>query len=389
MKDIALYLNTVEETFSDTEYSLEMFGASIHVRKDSDEEWNEDWKIALIGAQEDRASNEEGAMFAPDNVRKEFYELYPLSNFPQIVDLGNIKPGNTVGDSYFALSQVVSYLIKKDTIPFIIGGSQDITYGNYMGYRDLEQMVNLVTIDSKIDFQDKDETDDQSFLKEIMLSEPNYLFNYANIGHQSYLVPDSTVSLLQQLNFEAYRLGDIQPSIQITEPIVRNADILSIDIAAVRSSDAPGSLTGSPNGLYGENLCQIAKYSGISDKLSSIGIYGYVPSADRQFQTAKLIAQLIWCFLEGYSNRKHESPLTNKKDYVNYKVSIEDSNHDLIFLKSLKSDRWWMKVPYPPSGRFKFERHHLVPCTYSEYECATKNEIPDLWHKIYQKLNNN
>jgi arginase family enzyme len=48
------------------------------------------------------------------------------------------------------LRKVVSNLIKKKIIPIVIGGSQDLTFALYRSFDELEQMVNLVSIDSKL-----------------------------------------------------------------------------------------------------------------------------------------------------------------------------------------------------------------------------------------------
>ena len=81
------------------------------------------------------------------------------------------------------------------------------------------------------------------------------------------------------------------------------------------------------------------------------------------------------------------TPLSNNKNYTKYKVVLSASEEELIFIKSTKSDRWWMKIPYPPSKKIKYQRHHLVPCSYKDYEIALKDEMPDLWIKTYNKIN--
>jgi hypothetical protein len=45
-----------------------------------------------------------------------------------------------------------------------------------------------------------------------------------------------------------------------------------------------------------------------------------------------------------------------------------------------------MDVPYPAGTEKKYERHHLVPCTYEEFQMASAEEMPDRWWKTYQKL---
>jgi hypothetical protein len=191
---------------------------------------------------------------------------------------------------------------------------------------------------------------------------------------------------MKNLYFDVYRLGSIRESLDEAEPLARDADMLTFDISSVRQADAPGCLQANPNGFYGEEVCKIMRYAGLSDKLSSIGFYEYNPACDMNGQTAKLIAQMIWYFIEGFYNRKNDHPHRDKSDYVKYTVSIKDHKDQLVFYKSKKSDRWWMDVPVKKNFKNVYERHHLIPCSYGDYEIACRDDIPDRWWQAYQKL---
>lgn len=344
--------------------------------------------LAIIGVEEDRkAINNEGCGLAPDYIRENLYKLFQGNYNSKIVDLGNIKKGNTIDDSYFALTDVLSQLLKKNIIPILLGGGQDLTYCNYSAYKSLEQTINIVAIDSCFDFGDGEkELDSQSYLSRIILHKPNILFNYSNIGYQTYFVEQNAIQLMDKLHFDSHRLGQVRSKIEDVEPIVRNADVVSFDISAVRQCDAPGNGNASPNGFYGDEACQIARYAGLSDKLSSIGFYEMNPVFDTANQTSHLVAQMIWCFIDGFYNRKKDYPIIDKSEYTKYRVSIKDHNHEIVFYKSNKSDRWWMDVPYPLNHQIKYERHHMIPCSYSDYETACQDEMPDRWWQTYQKL---
>lgn len=348
----------------------------------------ENVQLAIIGVEEDRkALNNEGCGLAADYVRENFYKLFQGNYSAKIVDLGNIKKGNSIDDSYFAVTDVLTKLLKKNIIPIIIGGSQDLTFCNYLAYQNMEQTINVVAVDSSFDIGEGDKTlDSQSYLSKIILHKPNILFNFSNIGYQSYFVDQNSVELMDKLFFDAHRLGKVRKRMEDVEPIVRNADLLSFDISAVRQSDAPGNGNASPNGFYGEEACQITRYAGMSDKLSSIGFYEINPAFDTNKQTAHLVAQMIWYFIDGFYNRKQDYPIVDKSEYTKYRVSIKDHDHEVVFYKSNKSDRWWMDVPYPVNHQIKFERHHMVPCSYSDYETACTDELPDSWWQTYQKL---
>jgi formiminoglutamase len=344
--------------------------------------------LAIIGVEEDRkALNNEGCGLAADYVRENLYKLFQGNYTAKIVDLGNIKKGNSIDDSYFAVTDVLTQLLKKNIIPIIIGGSQDLTYCNYLAYLKMEQTINIVAVDSSFDIGDGEKTlDSQSYLSKIILHKPNILFNFSNIGYQSYFVDQNSVELMSKLFFDTHRLGKVRKNMEGVEPIVRNADLVSFDVSAIRQSDAPGNGNASPNGFYGEEACQITRYAGMSDKLTSIGFYEINPAFDTNKQTAHLVAQMIWYFIDGFYNRKQDYPIVDKSEYTKYRVSIKDHEHEIVFYKSNKSDRWWMDVPYPVNHQIKFERHHMVPCSYSDYETACSDELPDNWWQTYQKL---
>ena len=349
--------------------------------------------IAIIGVQEDRnAVSNAGCALAPDYIREKLYRLNEGAYNTKIVDLGNIRQGATVPDTYFALKTVVNELVKSNIIPVILGGGQDLTYAQYLAYETLEQKVDLVIVDSNFDLDDDEigydtiETTSRSYLSKIFIHQPNYLFNYSNLGYQTYFASQESLGVMDKLYFDVHRLGELSGNITVAEPIIRNASMISFDIGAIRSSDAGGNANATPNGFYGEEACQIARYAGFNDKLSSIGFYEFNPAYDNNGQTAILIAQMVWYFIDGVYNRKKDFPLNPKSQYLIYKTSLKNDEHELVFVKSKKSDRWWLQVPYPAGGSPN-ERFHLVPCQYEDYKTAVSGEMPDLWWRTYQKLN--
>ena len=372
-------------------YYTSHLGSKIDLYTDKFPDLEQPADIAIIGVQEDRnAINNPGCALAPDYVREKLYLLNEGAYTTRIVDLGNIRRGETVIDTYFAIKTVVAELIKKDIIPIIIGGGQDLTYAQYLGYETLEQKVDLVVVDSHLDLEDDEpsesmETTSTSYLTKIFLHEPNYLFNYSNLGYQTFFASQDSLRVMEKLYFDVHRLGNISGNIAVAEPTIRNANMVSFDLSAIRSSDAAANANATPNGLYGEEACQICRYAGFNDKLTSIGFYEFNPAYDSNGQTAMLLSQMIWYFIDGVYNRKKDFPLHPKSQYLIYKTSLKHDDHELVFVKSKKSDRWWMQVPYPTGGS-KNERFHLVPCRYEDYKTAVAGEMPDLWWRTYQKL---
>ncbi len=345
-------------------------------------------RIALLGVMEDRGNpNSMGASMSPNVFRNYFYKLYRGVGFEHIIDLGNIKQGESLSDTYFALSATISGLIKEGVIPIVIGGTKDLTYANFLAYEKLEQTVNHTAIDSAFNIGDSSQPiNAKNYLSKIVLHQPNYLFNFSNIGYQSYFVSRNEVNLIDSLYFDTYRLGMVRADIRENEPIIRNADFISFDISSIRQSEAPACSGATPNGLFGDEACQLARYAGMSDKLTSIGFYEVNPTLDFNGQTSHLLAQMVWYFMDGVFNRKQDFPACNKTEYIKYTVAMEDQKTDITFYKSEKSDRWFMDVPYPNAAKSKYERHLLVPCSYLDYQTACNNEIPDRWVQTLKKL---
>ena len=384
--ELDIYFNKVE--FLNSDFASNSIGEKIQINNGlNDFPDLTEFDIVIFGVVEDRnVINNAGCADGVDEIRKKFYALKRNWNC-SIADLGDIFPGEEVSDTYFAVSSAISACIKENVLPIILGGSQDLTFANYQAYESLEQIVNIVTVDNSIDMGEVDQPmNSKAFLNKIILHQPNYLFSYSNLGYQTYFVSEEERSLMEKLYFDIHRLGEVKNDMKEVEPIVRNADMLSIDISSVRSADAPGNKNTTPNGFNGEEICAITRYAGLSDKLSSIGIYEYNPEVDQQGQTAFLIAEMVWYIVEGFYNRKGDGLTKDGNDVLKYTVSTSTDADEIVFYKNLKSDRWWMDVPYPESKLSKYRRHQLVPCSYTDYQQACNDGIPEKWWRNYKRL---
>jgi arginase family enzyme len=337
-------------------------------------------KIAILGVLENRGDKKAISNVDLIPLRKELYGLFPGNWDASIADLGDILAGNSVEDTFFAVKKVVASLIKKKIIPIVIGGSQDLTYALYRAYDDLEQMVNLVAVDSQFDFGKESEAiSATSYLTKIIIDEPNNLFNYCNIGYQTYYNSQEEIDLIEKLFFDAYRLGEVSNTISISEPVFRDADLVSIDLNAIKSSDSGNFSSFSPNGFNGKEICSLSRYAGISDKVSSFGIFNH----NNSNQESVIISQIIWYFIEGFHYRSNEYPFGSRENYLKYIVPLEEE--ELVFYKSDKTDRWWIEIPFISNVNNKLKRNTLLPCSYEEYLAACDQELPERWWKAQRK----
>ena len=341
-------------------------------------------KIAIFGVLEDRLNEEPtGEPFDFTGIRKKFYSLHSGNWHLRMADLGDIQKGESVDDTYFAVQTVVNDLLKAGIIPVILGGSQDIIYSQYRAYDDVEQMVNLVNIDSKFDLGDADKPiSNKSYVGKIVVTKPYNLFNYSNLGYQTYFNSQDEIELMERLFFDAYRLGEISVDISVVEPVMRDANLVGLDLGAVSAGSLGNYRFPSPNGFDGKEICALARYAGISDKVSSFGVYEI--NSEWNFPSGNmLVAQILWYFIEGVNFRKNENTNLAKKEFIRYQVPIEDQV--LVFYKSPVSGRWWIEIPFISQGNNKLKRHTLLPCTQKDYLDACNQVVPERWYKTKRK----
>ncbi len=341
-------------------------------------------QIALVGIRESRgAKKSESIERGSGEIRDKLYELKKGIVPYRIADLGDLVSGDSLNDTYQNMRQVGEYLMKHQILPVFFGGSHDLDYGQYLSYQKMKKLVTLVTVDSKVDMEESGPEDDRH-TQEIVLHQPNFLFSYTHLAYQSFLVDPTLIHVMEKLYFDHVRLGQLRDKFRETEPLIRDADLLSFDLGAIQSADAPGAVDAQPFGLSGEEACQIFWFAGMNEKLSSIGLYGYDPYFDdANNKTAKIAAVMIWYFVEGFYSRK-DSLSFKSADYVKYTVSLDAKPNSLVFYKSKRSGKWWMEIPHNETGRY--DRVSTVPCSYSDYQLAQKGEIPERWINAQIKL---
>lgn len=340
-------------------------------------------KIVIIGIPENRNSVDYlGDELNLNEIRKSFYNLYPGNWSSNIADFGNLILGENVEQTYGRLISLLSILFEKGIIPLIVGGSHDLLYANYRSYDSFKSTVNIVNIDSNFDLGDSSKPiNNLSYLGKIILDEPHNLFNYSNLGFQTYHNSQEEIDLMENLYFESYRLGEVSSNIRLAEPVMRDADIVSIDLKSVRASELSSRQKFSPNGFDGKEICALSRYAGISNKVTSFGIYEYKSSNEDEI-TEMLISQIIWYFIEGVNCRVKDSDFQNEQDYNKFTVIVDE--YELVFYQNKITSRWWIEIIGEGSNN-KLKQNTLLPCTHDDYEDAKNGMIPERWFKAIKK----
>jgi formiminoglutamase len=342
------------------------------------------YKIALIGVPEGRNSPNSGSIKGPDAVRSQLYRLSKIPGKTRIVDLGNMKQGTSFNDTVAGLTDILIFLLEEKVFPVIIGGSSAIVTSLDKALSLQKEKYTLTAVDSRIDYcHEKKEHDSFNYLNAVINNHKGTFSHYINIGYQTYLNDQQVINRFLKRRSELIRIGDVRQAIYLTEPLLRDSDMAIFDISAVRQSDAPGTLAPSPNGFYGEEICLLARYSGISDKLKIFGLFEVNPDLDIRNQTSGLAAQIIWFFLEGFSQKQYETPalgLSNVGRFTKYHVRVTDLEDDLIFVKSNLTDRWWMELQEDK------DQNTYIACSHDDYIRANRNEVPDRWVRAVERL---
>ncbi|HQV78585.1 MAG TPA: arginase family protein [Chitinophagales bacterium] len=342
----------------------------------------ENYSVALLGVEDYRGYiDNKGTEHAANAVRKQLYQYAAFTNGIKLLDVGNIKAGETYVDTLVALVETLQELFKHNIITIIIGGDAALASAQFKAHEIFENPLTVTQVAAKVIWDDSDMDIHKTYLKDFFLS--GFLKQYNLVAYQSYLMQEKQLSFLSSKEHNVLRVGKIREHIFEAEPYLREASMVMYNINAIRHSDAPAQPEPSPNGMFGDEACGVARYAGMSDQLMSMGIFDFNPSLDVQAITAKQVAQMVWYFMEGVSLRRNDYPITDEKDFSQYIVQIDDAENDFIFLKSKKSDRWWMKIMY---DKFDIQKHKLIPCTYKDYLTALNNEIPERWMREWIRV---
>jgi len=347
-------------------------------------------KVAIIGIPEDRFSDGAGEIKSPVYIRKQLYSLSEVSQ-ETVVDLGNLKVGKILPDTYYGLRDVLVELYQRNIAVLLIGGTMDVFYGNYLAMEG--QNLNLTSISPQLRFPENHPLNTLTFEREKPVPQPlstvegsgeKFPVHICNIGYQSYYVQQQDLDYFSDHFFEAYRLGEVREgNMRGSEPVIRDSDLLAISMNAVKFSDAPGASISSPSGFTGEEICQLAFFAGLSHRCRSLGIFDMIPQNDVQDITSKLAAQLAWYFIEGVLKRNPGNPENDIQNFKKILIYFEQLHHNLNFYKNMQTERWWMEVPSLSGETGSL----MISCTQDDYVKATEQEIPDRWWKTFQRIN--
>ncbi|WP_128330925.1 formimidoylglutamase [Apibacter sp. HY039] len=332
--------------------------------------------VVLIGCSDLRGTGHSKEFSNIRLIREEFYRLVWNDWDFDLYDLGDIIPGNEVENTYFALQKVLEELLKMGVFPIVLGGSMSLNYSVYRALSVRDTPLNYTAVDTRIDMGNmKEQLTDKNYLSRMIIDEPNLLFNFTNVGYQSYFVPNSTLKAFNSLDFEGVRLGQITENPKNSEPVFRSSDFVGINLNSIESYDGTLSTESTANGFTNREICALTRYIGLSKQVKIAGIYNFLGYSHNKMNE-KLVSQLLWYLIEG----RNQQPYYENEEYIKYIVLHEDK--ELIFLKDKYVEKWWLTVSLDADDVPVF----LVPCTKKDYEDALNGNIPEKYWKTFKRF---
>jgi formiminoglutamase len=286
-------------------------------------------RAVLIGFPQDegvrRNRGRVGAADAPNAIRQSLGRLTPhdlscgvdLTTNPPL-DLGNVRSTGTLEQSQQALGEVVAAVLQRGAVPIVLGGGHETAFGHYLGYVAAERPVGIVNLDAHLDVRpllDGLGHSGSPFRQALEHpSRPLAGERYVCLGaqpqsvarqHWQYATGRGCVvhwastlrrGLRKCFQQEVQRLAGMGGQVYVT-----------FDADAVREADVPGVSAPNPRGLRGEQLLRSARSAGRSLDVSSIDLVEINPRLDRDSQSVRWAALLIWEFLTGLAERPTRS----------------------------------------------------------------------------------
>ncbi len=343
---------------------------------------NSNWKEADIVIFSLDQEQDELQVSSSSTIRKYLYGLSALSKDCKIVDLGHLIEAESFIDTCDRISQVIEILRQHHILPFFICESQEYLLSVYKGFQELKELIKVVHFDSKIDIEPIGKENSQIF--ELLNFSDNYLKDFVVMGYHRHLVNPKYLETFLKMGFTAKSVGEIRSDITDIEPELRDSNLVTVDLDAIRLADYKANTIKNPFGFTGEEICQAMWYAGQSTDVQMTSLFNYKHINDQDSSSAFLVATMIWYFCEGYACKKQEFSFETD-EYYKY-IAVLDKTDTVNFYKSKHSERWWMEVEIVGNVNSLLSQKKIIPCSYKDYKVASEGNLPERWLNAQQKL---
>lgn len=274
----------------------------------------EEAEVVILGCPQDegvkRNLGREGARFAPNEIRREFYKFTPLGLKVKIYDVGNIRCDCPLEQIHERHQKVVEKLLRDGKRVVVLGGGNDISYPDGVAMSEVFGYKNwlAVNVDAHFDVR-ADSTRNSGTAYRQLLEEgrlrPDYFYE---VGYQVQLASPVYYRYLQELGVNLISIEQIRshekPDYELRERLrskfVHQSGSLNVffgfDLDVVRMSDAPGVSAPNPTGLRAGELINLVKFAASLASTRIIEFTEVNPLFDIDGRTSKLVAVAIHRF---------------------------------------------------------------------------------------------
>lgn len=288
---------------------------------------------------------------SPDAIRAALYPMGSLPLWPGIVDLGNLRPGPYLEETMRRVSEVINCLRDLGIQTIILAEDQAYTIAQYRSVQEVCPLPRLAVVDRQIDWDDRHAISFQpkwqsDWLSKLIASPSIALQSLTVIGYQEHLgLPDLAETGMEE-RIWVERLGFIKENMLRAEPYLRQAEVVSIDMAAIQGMDFRAQYKPRAFGFSGIEAAQMAWFAGFAPWLESFGIYGYLADRDdADGLGAEVAATLVWYFLKSRSYAQPaDFPFSPDKTPLTHFVMGDDSagSQDILMVTSAYTGRSWL-----------------------------------------------
>lgn len=313
--------------------------------------------VVLLFCSEERGARGNARQRDFDEVRKILYGLSSSDFSLKICDLGDLISGKTHQDTHYILQEIIRFCLGKKAIPVVVGGSSDLAKALFDAIGNEQNSVNYTQLNAFINLKNEGESiTEQNFLAKILADKR--LKEYHHLAYQRHLNEIDAVKLMREVDVEVMKLAEMMGGTALAEPLLRRADLVTINCDAVESFCDGFSLHPQVNGLNRREICAYMKEIGLGEKLKSVGIFNYNFDTENKFNH-QLLAQMIWYLLEGINIKKTHP---KERQYETFIVMME--RMECVFKREIFSGLWYF-------GKDE-DVEKCLPCSEQDYENAKR-----------------
>jgi formiminoglutamase len=303
-----------------------------------------------------------------NSIRIEYQKL--KKNSIKILDFGYIITHQNIQEQTLNNIEKIINICHKENISLIILSTY--TQTNYPIFNCLYQnksKISPIFIEPSIKISKDEQNITLSNYLEFFSKNTDIQSKIQILGIQNYLSNPENTTNLKKLDITTYRLSQIREDILYYEPVFRESNIAGISISSIKYSDAPAAAQAQPNGFDALEICKLAYFIGINEKLKIINIYDFIAEYDQRNINAKLIAQIIWHILNAREWIKNSKKLNSKLNSYIISTSQEElKNIQLEYIHDRTLDLWSAKIKYK-------DKEIKIPCSHKDFIKSKKGII--------------